>query len=137
VSVWGEVALGVIAVASLVTAIGQIILLVAAARLFRRASHLTEHVERELTPLFGHMNAIGREAARAASLATAQVERADAVLTDAARRVESAVGSVQQTLTAPSREGRAILEGFRAAIDVLRQPRATRGRGDEEDALFI
>ena len=139
-SIWGEIALGVIALASITTAVAQLVLLVAASRMFQRVSALAEHLEREVTPLLGHMNAIGREAARAASLATAQVERADAVLNEATRRVESAMGAVHHTLAAPGREGHAIMEGFRAAMHALRHPRPGRPgrpRGDDEDALFI
>ena len=136
-SPWGEAALVVIAIASFTTAVAQVVVLLATTRLFRRVSEVAEHLEREVTPFLGHLNAIGREAARAAALATAQVERADAVLAEATRRVESALGAVQHTLSGPGREGRAILEGFRAAFDALRQPRQARHRGDEEDALFI
>lgn len=136
-SIWGELALGVIALASLTTAIVQVALLIAASRLVRQVDMLASKIERELTPVFGHVNAIGREAARAAALATAQVERADAMFADVTRRVEHTLGSVQSTLSMPAREGRALLEGFRAALDALRQARVNRPRSDEEDALFI
>ena len=72
-SVWGEVFLGIIAVATLATAIVQIGVLVAAGRAAKRVDRLADRVERELTPLFASLNAIGQDAARAASLATAQV----------------------------------------------------------------
>jgi hypothetical protein len=141
VTVWSDVFLGVIAVAALAIAIAQVGVMVAAARLARRVERLTDQFEQELRPLFGHLNAIGRDASRAAALATAQVERADRLFTDVAARVEEGVASLQSTLGGPAREGRALLTAFRAAFDVLRELRGSRrarkGRGDDEDALFI
>lgn len=140
-SVWSDVFLGVIAVSTLAIAIAQIGVMVAAGRLARRIERLTDQFEQEIRPLFGHLNAIGRDASRAAALATAQVERADRLFTDIAARVEEGVASLQSTIGGPAREGRALLVAFRAAFDVLRAFRGSRrsrqGRGDDEDALFI
>src|SRR5918912_3911027 len=100
-------------------AIVQIGVLVAAGRVVKRIIRLVDTAERELQPLFGHLNAIGRDASRAATLATAQVERVDALFADLARRFEDGLNNVQATLTAPAREGRAVLSGFRAALRTL------------------
>jgi hypothetical protein len=92
-------------------------------------------------PLVGHLNAIGRDAARAAQLATAQVERADKLFADVAQRFEQTLSGVEASISAPAREGRALLSAFRAAFQVLRElrrdGRGRQGRGDDEDALFI
>ena len=69
--------LGIIAISTLLIAIVQIGVLIAAGLLARRLGRLASDIERELKPMFEHLNAIGRDAARAAALATAQVERAD------------------------------------------------------------
>ena len=82
---------------------------------------LAEQVERDVKPLFGHLNAIGRDAARAAALATAQVERADQLFTDVALRIEQTVNTVQATIIGPVREGRALLSAFRAAMQAMRE----------------
>ena len=71
-STWTDVFLGIIAVATLATAIVQIGVLVAAGRLARRLGRLVDQVEREMKPLFGHSNAIARDASRAAALPTAR-----------------------------------------------------------------
>lgn len=140
-SVWSDVFLGVIAVATLAIAIAQIGVMVAAGRLARRVARLTDQFEQEMRPLFGHLNAIARDASRAAALATAQVERVDRLFTDLAVRVEEGVAGLQSTIGTPAREGRALLLAVRAAFEVLRGVRSTRrarqGRGDDEDALFI
>src|SRR5437773_9701895 len=92
-----DVLLAVIAVATLAIAIAQIGVMVVAGRLARRVERLTERLEREVAPLFGHLNAIGRDAARATSLAAVQVERADKVLADIAVRIDAVLTSLQST----------------------------------------
>jgi len=134
-----DVLLAVIAVATLAIAIAQIGVMVVAGRLARRVERLTESLEREVAPLFGHLNAIGRDAARATSLAAVQVERADKVLADIAVRIDAVLTSLQSTISVPAREGRALFSAFRAALDAVRELRRSgrRGRTDDEDALFI
>jgi hypothetical protein len=109
--------------------------------LARRVDALAEQFEREVKPLFGHLNAIGRDASRAAALATAQVERADALFADVALRVEQALNNMQSTLGKPAREARALLSAFKAAFQAIRDlrhdGRGRHGHGDDEDALFI
>jgi hypothetical protein len=136
-----EIFLGVIAVATLVIAIVQVGVIVAAALLARRVSRLVEQVEQDIKPLFGHLNAIGRDASRAAALATAQVERADKLFAELAVRVEETLNGVQTSLGAPVREGRALLSAFRAGMQAIRElrqrARARQSRSEDEDALFI
>jgi hypothetical protein len=105
----------------------------------RRIARLAETVEQDLKPIFGHLEAIGRDASRAASLATAQVERADRLFGDIAVRLDQALSSVQTTMEQPAREGRALLAAFRAALAAVQDLRTRRAqaRSDEEDALFI
>jgi len=141
VIVWRDVFLAVIAVATVAIAVAQIAVIVAAAAAAKRVGQLADSFEREVKPLVGHLNAIGRDAARAAQLATAQVERADRVFADAARRFEQALAGIEAGISAPAREGRALLSAFRAAIQAIRDLRrdahGRQGRGDDEDALFI
>jgi hypothetical protein len=141
VTTLGEVFLGVIAVATLAMAIVQIGVIVAAGRLARRVEELADRLEQDVKPLFGHLNAIGRDASRAAALATAQVERADQLFADVALRIDQALNSVQSSLGMPAREGRAILSGFKAALQALRDlrqnGRSRQSRSEDEDALFI
>ena len=139
--VWRDVFLGVIAVATLAIALAQIAVIVAAASAAKRLSQIADTFEREVKPLVGHLNAIGRDAARAAQLATAQVERADKLFGDVAQRFEQTLSAVDASISGPAREGRALLSAFRAAFQALRElrrdGRGRRGRGDDEDALFI
>ena len=137
---WTDIFLGVIAAATLITSILQVGVLVAAGRLAMRLMRLVDRMEREVKPLIGHLDAIGRDAARATSLAAAQVERADGLFADLAQRLESTMDAVQSAAGMPAREGAAIMAGFRAALSSLRSMRGTRSRrarGDDEDALFI
>jgi hypothetical protein len=138
--VWRDVFLGVIAAATLASAVAQIGVIIAAGLMARRVGRMVEQIERDVKPLFGHLNAIGSDASRAVALATAQVERADKLFTEVAGRVEQTLNSVQASIGAPAREGRALLGAFRAALQSIRELRTGRtrqGRGDDEDALFI
>jgi hypothetical protein len=140
VIVWRDVFLGVIAVATLAMAVAQIGVVVAAGLLARRVGRMVDQLERDVKPLFGHLNAISSDAARAVSLATAQVERADKLFSDVAVRIEQTVNVVQKSIGGPAREGRAMLGAFRAALQAIRELRNGRprqGRGDDDDALFI
>ncbi len=136
-----EIFLGIIAVATLAIAIAQLGVMVVAGLAVRRVARLAETVEHELKPLFGHLDAIGRDASRAAALATAQVERADKLFSDVALRIDDALNSVQATIGAPAREGRALLGAFRAAFQAVRElrqnGRTRQSRAEDEDALFI
>jgi uncharacterized protein YoxC len=138
---WRDVFLGIIALATLSIAVTQIVVIVAAGRAARRLSRIADQFEREVKPLFAHLNAIGRDAARAAQLATAQVERADKLFGDVAVRVEQTLNTVQSSIGGPAREARALLSAFRAAFRAVRElrrnGRGRRGRSDDEDVLFI
>jgi hypothetical protein len=131
--------LGVIAVASLAIAIVHVAVLVAAGLLARRLGRLVDRFELELRPVFESLQAIAQDAARAATLATAQVERADRLFTDLAHRAEQTVNSIHASLGSSARNGRALVDAFRAGFRAMRdfrQARARQGR-DDEDALFI
>ena len=136
----GEILLGIIAVATLVMALVQVGVVVVAGLLARRVGRLADQVERELKPIFDHVQSISRDASRAAALAANQVERADQMFADLAKRVDASLNALQQSITGPAREGRAIVSGFKAAfaaIREMREARARQGRGEDEDALFI
>ncbi len=136
-----EVFLGIIAVAVVALAIVQIGVIVIAGLAVRRVTRLIATIEEELRPIFGSVNAIARDASRAAALATAQVERADQLFADLAVRVERAMNDVQASVGRPAREGRALVSAFKAAFQAIREMRQ-HGRGrqtrsEDEDALFI
>lgn len=138
---WTEVFLGVIAVATLAIALVHIAVLVAAGMLARRLGRLVDRLEQELKPMFGCLHAIARDTARAAALASTQVERADKLFADLVQKIEQTLTSIQTTLIAPAREGRALLSALGAALRVIRDlrdpARARRSRSEDEDALFI
>jgi hypothetical protein len=133
--------LGFIAVATLAIAIAQLGVMVAASRLARRVERLVAKVDHDLEPLFAQLQAIGRDAAHAASVAAAQVDRADRIFADVAVRLDQTLNTLQAAIGTPAREGRALFKAFRAAMDAVRDLRRNgrkrTGRGDDEDALFI
>jgi hypothetical protein len=136
---WAVVFLGVIAAATLITAIAQVGFIVATGRLARRLERAADDVQREVRPLVEHLDAIGRDARRASSLAAAQLERVDYIAADLADRLDRTLNTLQTAAAGGVREGAAMLAAFRAAMAVVREFRARRARtgAEDDDALFI
>lgn len=138
----GELFLGIIAAATLVTAMLQIGVLVAAGLLVRRIFRLVDHVDRELKPIFESVQSIARDASRAASLATAQVEKLDRAMTDLMQRLDKTLKAVQTFVSGSGggSGGAAVwASAFKAVFNLIRDLRASRGRhgAEDDDALFI
>ena len=136
-SLWAEVFLGVIAITTLAMAIGLVGMLLTASRLARRAGRLLDQLESELKPLFGHLDAMGHDASRAAALATAQVERVDHLVVDLGQRLDQTLQRFQATFAGPARESLAFVGAVSAAIRAIREARVGRARAEDEDGLFI
>ena len=137
---WATVFLGVIAVATLTTAILQVVLLVAATNLVRRITRFVDFIEVEVKPIIAQVDAIARDASRAANLALTQVERADELLSNAMRRVEQTLATVHSLVIGALREGNALMMGFRALLAAIRgfqRRQSTRRRAEDDEALFI
>lgn len=137
--------LGAIAVSVVVMALIQIGAIVFAARAARRVDALLGRLERDLQPAMERVTALTGEAARAASLAAAQVERVDRMAAGLTTRVEASAAAVHRAVGRPVREGAAIVAGVRAGLVTLRDLRQRRragadggstGAGDE-DPWFI
>ena len=140
-STWATVFLGIIAVATLITAVMQVVLLVAGVSLVRRVSRFVDFIEVEVKPIIGHIDSIARDASRAAGLALAQVERADQLLANAVQQMEQTLATIQSLIVGALREGNALMMGFRAVMAAIRgfQRRQTtrRRRAEDDEALFI
>lgn len=120
VTFWPQLFLGVIAFATLTMALIQVGLGVGAWLIARRVARLIQQLERELKPLTENVNAMARDAARATSLATAQVERVDRLFTELTARVEQTAHAVQRTILSPLRDGAAMITALKAAIEAFR-----------------
>ena len=130
--------LGIIAVAVAVMAAIQVGAIIIGARVAKRVDRLANQIERDIRPVFQNLNVMTAEAARAASLAATQVERADRMFADLTQRVDVTLTTLQNRVLGPAREGAALLAGLRAALGVFRDPRRKRPSSvEEEDALFI
>lgn len=134
------VLLGCIAAATVVMAVIQVGLVVVAVRLGRKVQELGARIEQDVKPLVANATLVSANAVRATELAVAQVERADRLFSDVARRVDETSRVLQSTILTPAREGRALLAAIGAAIGAVRQGRRapeSPAMADEDDPLFI
>jgi hypothetical protein len=135
-----DIWLGIIAVAVLVMAVIQVAAIVFAMSAARRIGQVADRLEQNLNPIVSNLQTITSEAARMTTLAAAQVERADRMFADLARRGEQVMAALP-TLLGPAGKGLAFLNGIKAALAAIHELRRSSRRGathpDEEDALFI
>lgn len=137
---WGHAFLGVIAVSTALMAVMQIGAIVVLVRVAGQVRDIVATLQKDIRPLIGRANQIADEASRTATLATAQAEKIDRMVTDLTRRVDETSAVVQQAIITPAREGMAIVAALKAGFGALKGMRDMRGRPggvDEEDALFI
>ena len=139
---WNQVFLGVIAVATALMAIVQIGAIVVLARVAGQVQGILAIIQTDIRPLIARANVIAEEASRTATLATAQAQKIDRLLTDLTRRVDETSAVIQQAIITPAREGMAIIAALKAGFGVLkglglRDLRGRPGGVDDEDALFI
>jgi len=135
-----NVFLGIIAIAVAIMAIIQVAAIVFAMSAARRIGQVADRLEQDLKPVVSNLQSITSEAARAATLAAAQTERADRMFADFSRRAEQVMAAVP-SLLGPAGKGLAFLNGLKAALAAIQElRRSSRRRAahpDEEDALFI
>lgn len=139
---WSQVFLAVIAVATALMAIVQIGAIVALARVAAQVQGLLTTIQKDIGPLLSRANAIAEEASRTATLATAQAQKIDKLVTDLTRRVDETSAVIQQAIITPAREGMAIMAALKAGLGVFkgfgfRDLRGRQGGVDDDDALFI
>jgi hypothetical protein len=145
-----QIFLGLIALAVLAMAGGQVAAVVFGMRAARRLGDTLNRLEQDVRPIMANVQAMSADAKRATALAHAQVERADRLLSDVTRRVDDTLTIVQRTILAPARDGLAIFQGIKAAFAAFRDfkarprrpnigpvPRAVPDPGDDDHASFI
>jgi hypothetical protein len=105
------IALGVIVMATI-----QVAAVVVAARAARRVGEMAGRFEQDVRPIIANLQKVSEDAARASTLAAAQVDRLDALVAGVARRVEDTAATLQQTILQPARDGLALLAGLKGII---------------------
>ena len=138
-----DVFLGLIAVATVAMAVGQIGLFVAALRLTRRVEALSAQVERELGPLAARLTRVADNLQQATGLAAVQIERLDRLFAGASKRADETMSLVHGAVVGPIREGLAVVAALRGVIGAVRAfrrgggPSRAAAKFDDEDPLFI
>ena len=97
---WSQVFLGVIAVATALMALMQIGAVVVLARVATQVRDIVSTLQQDIRPLIGRASAIAEEASKTATLATAQAQKIDRLVTELARRVDETSAVVQQAVSA-------------------------------------
>jgi hypothetical protein len=137
VSDWQVVYLGVMAAALAIMAIVQIGVIIVAIRLGKQLSATVDEIRREVRPLIEKAHRISDDAARATSLAVAQIEKMNQLLTTTSSRVSETLGLVQHAVVEPVRQGAAVVAAVRAAVSAFRSWRASHHTREDDDALFV
>ena len=136
-----DVYLAVIAVAVAVMAVIQVAAIVVAMRAARRVGDAVARLEGDMRPIVANLKAMSADAARTASIASAQAQKAEHLIGDLTARVNSTVAVVEETVIGPAREAYAVVQGLLAAVGAFRQGAPAPGRRaastEEEDSLFI
>lgn len=137
---WSQAFIGVIAVSTALMAILQIGAIVVLAKVAMQVRDIVATLQQDIRPLIARANVIADEATKSATLATAQAQKIDKLVTDLTRRVDETSAVVQQAIITPAREGMAIVAALKAGLGALRGFKDFRGRSgriDDEDPLFI
>ena len=121
-----QTSLAVIAVAAAVMALVQVSVLVAVLLLMKRLNDVVSHVERLTSPVLSHIDDMSREVVESLALVRNQLNRAEEVASDFVTRADRAVDRLQTGLSAPVRQGAALLAGARAVLRAFRRPSAVR-----------
>ena len=133
--------LAIIAVAVAVMAMIQVAAIVVAMRAVRRVGDAVSRLEGDLRPIVANLKSMSVDAARTASIASAQAQRAEQLIGDLTARVNNTAAVVEQTVIGPAREAYAVVQGLLAALSAFRQGAPSTGRRpastEEEDSLFI
>ncbi len=112
---WGETFLGVIAFATLVSAVLQAAVLIGAAVAVKRVSGLVTKIEERLEPTVARVDALGAQLSLIAESAVVQVAKVEKVVDNFAHQANRASGSIRAVV----REGDAVAAGARAVVSRL------------------
>ena len=122
----GLVILGVIALASVLQAVGLVIVAWEGARMFRRLDAFAERMGRELRPAVADLERASENFAEVSDLAAVQARRLDTVVSEAIERIERASDVLRDViLPAAGRlvTAAAAFRGLRKGLQILRRRR--------------
>jgi hypothetical protein len=110
-------------------------------RTAKRVGDVVGRFEHDVRPIVTNLKAMSADAARTASIASAQAQRAEQLIGDLTARVNGTVAAVEASVVAPAREAFAMVQGIMGALAAFRQGGSPASRrptaAEEEDPLFI
>ncbi len=135
-----NVLLGIIAFSVLVMAVLQVAAAFIAAKALKGVADAVAKLDADVRPIVNNLQQVSADAAKASSLAVAQVERIDQVMSDVARHVERTAAAIPQLIES-ARDSFSVLGGLKAVISAFQEMRrASKGKADppeDEDPLFV
>jgi hypothetical protein len=138
---WSAIFLGIIALSTLLMALIQVGVIIAALKAVRETQKMVATVQQDVRPLIARATQVAEEASKTVTLATAQMQKVDTLVSDLTRRVDETAAIVQQAIITPAKEGIAIFAAIRTTLGALKGMGDFRGRtrrhADEDDPLFI
>ena len=135
-----DVYLAVIAIAVAAMVVIQVAVIVVAMRTAKRVGEAVSRFESDVRPIVTNLKSMSADAARTASIASAQAQRAEQLIGDLTSRVNHTVAAVEASVVTPAREAYAMVQGLLGALGAFRQGAAPGRRPvapEEEDPLFI
>lgn len=123
----GLVLLGVIALASVLQAVGLVLVAREGARMFRRLDAFAERMGRELRPAVADLERASENFAEVSDLAAVQARRLDAVVSEAIERIERVTDALRDVILPAAGRLITAAAAFRGLRKVLRVLRRRRG----------
>lgn len=112
---WGETFLGVIALATLLSALFQAAVLIGAAIAVKRVGELVTKIEARLEPTVARVEALGAQLSLVAESAVVQVAKVERVVDNITHQANRASGTIRAVV----KEGDAVAAGARAVVSRL------------------
>ena len=134
--------LAIIAFATVIMAMVQVVVALTAARAARDAAQAIAQLRRDMGPILDNSRRASEDAARVAALALTNMERMNTFIETTTAEVAATVENVRDAILGPLRQGSALLSGLKAAFSFFadRPRRSGKGQdpaGDDDENLFI
>ena len=114
--------LAIIAGATVIMAVVQVVVALTAARAARDAAQAIAELRRDMGPILDNARRASEDAARVAALALTNMERLNTFIETTTAEVTNTVEALREAVLGPLRQGSALLSGLKAAFSFFADP---------------